>query len=239
MCGRFNSPHLTQAQMLKIIEDFLEVPRLARIDEAAPPAVDSYNVKPTQQVQVQYLEREELVASTARWWFVPHWHKGDVRDWKATTFNARLDTAAEKPVFRAAWKSGRCLVPVAGYFEWTGPKGAKQPWLITLESNLPVLFLAGLWSVLADGTRTCTILTREAAPDLRAVHHRMPVILHPDQIEPWLGATVSDAEVLARYGTGWEGRFRTHEVAPFGLHADGPELLAAKAAGPPELGRLL
>jgi len=232
MCGRFNAPHLTHAEMVTIIREFLDAAKKSHIDTEAPGAFDSYNVKPTQQVQIQYLEGDTLVSSTARWWFVPHWHKGEVKDWKATTFNARIEEAREKPTFRTAWKKGRCIIPAAGYYEWTGKKGKKQPWFITLDTNQPIQFFAGLWSVLPDGTKTCTILTRASAPQLGEVHHRMPVILEPHHIEPWLSGNVSDEEVLDTFGAGWEGRFKVHKVKPFAISDDGPGLLISSDETP-------
>ncbi|WP_438269033.1 SOS response-associated peptidase [Phaeobacter inhibens] len=184
----------------------------------------SWNVKPTQLVDIAYLNADKLFSTTARWWFVPSWHRGDVKDWKRTTFNAKIETAASLPSFRNAWKSQRCIIPAAGYYEWTGPKGNKQPWWITTDSNAPALFFAGLYSRLNDDLHTCTILTRSALPQISEIHSRSPVILADDQIHPWLsGNLVSDEE--QHLGTIWNGRMRAHKVAPFGRDDDGPDLI--------------
>ena len=87
----------------------------------------SHNIKPTQSVSMTYLHNNILRADAARWWFVPHWHRGPATDWKATTFNTKIETAHEKPSFRTAWERGRCLIPASGYYEWTGAKGQKTP----------------------------------------------------------------------------------------------------------------
>jgi len=183
-----------------------------------PEVAPSYNIKPTQSVQMAYSGPNGLQADVARWWFVPHWHKGDVKDWKATTFNARMETAHEKPVFRTAWKSQRCVIPASGYYEWTGEKGKKQPWVISVEQNAPVFFFAGLYSTLQDGTKTCTIVTREAEASIKELHHRMPVILTADQLEPWMNCEANDS-----VGLGWA--FNFHKVARFGIKDDGPQLI--------------
>jgi putative SOS response-associated peptidase YedK len=183
----------------------------------------SYNIKPTQDVHIAYATEAGPVADAARWWFVPHWHKGDVKDWKATTFNARMETAHEKPVFRAAWKHQRCIIPASGYFEWTGEKGKKQPWFIAPDQNLPVFFFAGLYSTRTSGQTTCTILTREASSEIKDLHPRMPVILTSDQLTPWMANDVTDAEIIDTFGTTQTYKF--HRVAKFGIKDDGPELI--------------
>lgn len=187
----------------------------------------SYNIKPTETVSLAYNGAGGLEAGAARWWFVPHWHRGEVKEWKATTFNARIESAHEKPVFRAAWTAGRCILPASGYYEWTGEKGRKQPWLITVEQNLPVFFFAGLKAARPDGSLTCAILTRAADPSIRHLHPRMPVFLSSEELLPWLDAATPDEYVVATLGTGWSGRYLTRRVRPFGIADDGPELIEA------------
>src|SRR5690606_6277869 len=121
----------------------------------------------------------------ARWWLIPSWHKGDLKDWKATTFNARVEDAAKKPTFRGPWQYGRCLIPAGGYYEWTGEKGSKQPHFIRNAGNEETLWFAGLSSVWQD-MLTCTIVTRAANETVDAVHHRMPVILNTEERDAWL-----------------------------------------------------
>ncbi|WP_083570360.1 SOS response-associated peptidase family protein [Phaeobacter porticola] len=86
----------------------------------------SWNVKPTQVVDIAYLNGDQLFSTTARWWFVPSWHRGGVKGWKRTALNAKIETAASLPNFRNAWKSQQRIIPAAGYYEWTGPKGSKK-----------------------------------------------------------------------------------------------------------------
>jgi len=222
MCGRFSAPSLTAAQMMEIMEGFLRGP--FRVDAEAPPAAGGYNIKPTQQISVLG-GMEVPVLTTARWWFVPHWFDGRAEDWTQTTFNARIESAAEKPAFRAAWAKGRCIIPALGYFEWTGPKGDRKPWFISVETNLPVIFMAGLASRLRDGTRTCAVLTRPAAPQIAGLHDRMPVIVPPEEIEDWITGRMGTEAAQERLGTGYDGRFRFHRVAPLTRDADGPEVI--------------
>ena len=186
----------------------------------------SYNIKPTQDVSVVMMRDGAPVTTQARWWFVPHWFKGDdLKTWKQTTFNARIETAHEKPTFRIAWQSNRCLIPASGYYEWTGEKGKKQPHYVTVEQNVPVIFFAGLHSTLKDGTETCTILTRAAEPEIADLHPRMPVIVSGERLERWLTHADYDDRVIADYGRDWTNKFLVRQVAKFGIRDDGPELI--------------
>lgn len=202
MCGRFIDPNLrgTELGLSQI-----------KID----PFPRRFNIKPTQDVLV--VPSDPAKAALARWWLIPSWHKGDLRDWKATTFNARIEDAATKPTFRAVWKHGRCLIPAGGYYEWTGEKGAKQPHAILSAGNEETLWFAALASRWQD-LLTCTILTRAATDAVAAIHHRMPVILDADERDAWLSG--ADTPNL-----GATARLRSHPVARFGLHDDGPNLI--------------
>ncbi|MEP3346251.1 MAG: SOS response-associated peptidase [Litoreibacter sp.] len=226
MCGRLIGGDRTQAEMAELVNGFLYPTKAISIDASAPDPATGYNIAPTQQVSLLYPEADgQLIASSARWWFVPPWHKGDVKDWKATTFNAKIETAFEKPTFRQSWNSGRCLILASGYYEWSGPKTDKQPHRIYVEQNQPIMLFAGLQSKRRDGMRSCTILTRAALPEIQELHPRMPVVLNSDEAERWLSGADSNDTIQAEYGTQWQGRFRHHRVAKFGARDDGPELI--------------
>lgn len=224
MCGRLVGGNLTQAEMLAIIEGFLNA-RPTEIEAGTPDLPPRWNIKPTDLVNLAFLRGSTIVGSVARWWFVPHWHRKPIQDWKATTFNAKIETAAEKPTFRTAWQRGRCVIPAVGYYEWTGPKSQRQPWFIGVESNQPVSFFAGLYSTLGDGSHTCTILTRPALPQIAHIHTRTPVILSGDEIAPWMTGDIDSAAAIDTLGTHVDGRFRFHQVAPFKRDDEGPELI--------------
>ena len=209
--------------MLDILEGFLYGAPVA--DGDAPQAQAGWNIKPTQQINMLCQDGSELLFTTARWWFVPHWFKGDVKDWKQTTFNARIETAAEKPTFRTAWKTARCVIPASGYYEWSGPRNARQPNYITLETNAPLLFFAGLFSRLRDGTNTCTLLTRAPAEQIAHIHTRMPVLLRQDELTPWISGEMTTSVAQNALGAGWDGRFKFHQVNKIGRDDDGPELI--------------
>ena len=155
-----------------------------------------YNIAPTQEVPVLRLSREDGKRHLAllRWGLIPSWAKEAAIG--SRMINARAESVAEKPAFRAAFRQRRCLIPADGFYEWkaapkeAGPKAPKQPYLITLADGGPFAF-AGLWeawSGKASGERleSFTIITTEANAALREIHHRMPVILAPQDHAAWL-----------------------------------------------------
>jgi putative SOS response-associated peptidase YedK len=115
--------------------------------------------------------------------------------------NARSETLAEKPSFREAFKSRRCLIPASGFYEWQKKgSGAKQPFYFYLNDR-KVFGFAGLWEEWIDRQtgellETCTIITIEANAVLKPVHDRMPVILNPNAYDEWLDAKVKDINRL-------------------------------------------
>jgi putative SOS response-associated peptidase YedK len=129
-----------------------------------------------------------------RFGLIPHWYKGAVKDFKATTFNARIETAAEKPVFKGAYQYRRGIVPAESFTEWSGPKSAREKWTITRADNEP-LGMAGIWdeTETVNGTLwSFALLTRPAGEDMSAIHEREPVILHPDQWAGWIKGVPTD-----------------------------------------------
>ena len=146
-----------------------------------------YNITPGQFLPgILLREGEELEWAILRWGLIPSWAKPDkIPD---RTFNARSETAASKPTFRTAYKKRRCVLPVSGYYEWTGPKGSKQPYYFYNRNQSPVL-LAGLWETWRHEdniVESCTILTTESDDHLSKYHHRMPVFLEPEDITNWI-----------------------------------------------------
>lgn len=186
-----------------------------------------WNVAPTQKVPMVIDAPGGRRAGAVRWGLIPHWWKQPVAEFRLTTFNARSEEAAAKPMFRDAWARRRCLIPAIGWYEWSGPKGAKTPWFITIRRNTPGFWFAGLWSQVAlDGEKvvSCTILTTAAGEATKHLHPRSPVVLDEDQAAAWLEAAdpalmraPDDARVEL-----WEADKAVGKVAN-----DGPELMRA------------
>ena len=202
MCGRYVDPDMRGAGLDTSWLKINPIPR-------------RFNVKPTQDVLI--LAKAEEQPMMARWWLVPSWHQGELKDWKATTFNARIEEARDKPAFRAVWRHGRCLIPAAGYYEWRGPAGAKQPYFFRSAGNDETLYFAGLASRW-QGLLTCTMMTRAANGWVEPIHDRMPVILNLEERAAWLAGS-DDPQI------GAAAPLRHHPVRPFSTKDEGPELI--------------
>jgi putative SOS response-associated peptidase YedK len=185
MCGRFarTFPAAAFAQLLGLDE--------------APELPPRYNVAPTQPVAAARLGPQggrEL--ALLRWGLVPAWSA----DPRKGFVNARAETAAAKPTFRAAFRRRRCLVPADAFFEWQAEGGRKQPYLFRRRDGAPFAF-AGLWERWQGGggeaLETCCILTTTANEVVAPVHDRMPVILLPEDFGPWLEG--GSASLLSPY----------------------------------------
>ncbi|MBU2865994.1 SOS response-associated peptidase [Pacificibacter marinus] len=205
MCGRFVDPNLRNTEI-----DMSQI----KID----PIQRRFNVKPTNPILI--FADQPLEGVAARWGLIPSWFKGnDPKEWKATTFNARIEEAREKPTFRAAWRYGRCLIPAGGFYEWTGPKGNRRPNFFAPAGNDANFYFAGLFSIWND-MRTCTIMTRAATDAMVGIHNRMPVILNSEEREAWL-------EGSADLNIGIRAALKTWPVERFGLMDEGVSLIEA------------
>lgn len=158
-----------------------------------------WNIAPTQPIAViRMSERRAREFALMRWGFIPSWAKKDYFDRVGTKplINARGETVAEKPTFRAAFRRRRCLVPADGFYEWRTEKGARQPYLIRLSAGGLFAF-AGLWETAHDPDGgeidTAAIITTEAGPDVAALHNREPVVIMPSNYAAWLEADETDA----------------------------------------------
>jgi SOS response associated peptidase (SRAP) len=92
--------------------------------------------------------------ASMRWGLVPSWWSKPLKEMKLATFNARVETVAEKPIFRGAFQRTRCLIPASGYYEWNDASDGKQPYYFTLRDGTPIT-IAGLWDD-AIGTKRRT-----------------------------------------------------------------------------------
>jgi putative SOS response-associated peptidase YedK len=133
-----------------------------------------------------------------RWGFLPHWYKTPSDG--PLLINARAETLADKPAFRAAARARRCVIPADAFYEWQGEKGAKTPFVIRRRDG-DMLALAGLWQdwEAPEGRlATCAIVTCDANATLAPIHHRMPVVLAPGDVALWLGEAGHGASTLMR-----------------------------------------
>jgi putative SOS response-associated peptidase YedK len=188
MCGRFVSSSAPDQ-----IAAYFD----AMLGETLLPA--SYNVAPTNDVYAVVETPAGRRLEVFHWGLVPSWAK-DVKIGQKM-INARAETLAEKPTFKAAFRKHRCLVPADGFYEWqvvpgeSGPKGKpkKQPMYVHRLDGEPLAF-AGLWSAWRDPAggpdagwlTSCTIITTGANATMAPVHDRMPAILPPSAWGDWL-----------------------------------------------------
>ncbi len=197
MCGRFALTEKPEA----VAETF----GLAEL-EGFPPR---YNIAPSQPIlivadgeaPVRGSNETGRKALLVRWGFVPGWVK-DLREFPML-INARAETAAEKPSFRAAMRHRRILVPASGFYEWyrSGGKGEKsEPFWLRPRSGGPVAF-AGLMETWAapDGSEfdSAAIVTTSANADLKPIHDRMPVVIQPEDFSRWLDCRTQEPRDVA------------------------------------------
>jgi len=161
----------------------------------------NFNICPTDVVPVLAFngeKRRKLVPM--RWGLHPHWSKQSPTESRyAPLFNARTETASEKPSFRTPWRRRRCLIPATHWYEWTGEQGGKIPWCIKPETD-GVFAFAGLWDLwrVDEGVNllSCTILTTESDGPLHQLHHRMPVLLPETQWDHWLDPEANPDRII-------------------------------------------
>ncbi len=185
MCGRFTLAASGEQLALHF-----------NLDEA--PVVEArYNIAPTQPVVIIRQEDGRRIAELARWGLIPSRSKDASAG--ARMINARAETVAEKPAFRAALRQRRCLIPADGFYEWQARAGGKQPYYALLTTGEPFA-MAGLWErwQAPDGAwiQSCTIITTTANALIQPLHERMPVILAPEHYNLWLDPGLRDAGPL-------------------------------------------
>jgi putative SOS response-associated peptidase YedK len=189
MCGRFVS--LLSPESLRSIFG-VNPPR-----DMAP----RYNIAPTQAVPVV---RQDAAGSRSfaslRWGLVPNWARDPALG--SRMINARSETVHEKPAFRRAIRSRRCIVPAQGFYEWqTTTTAGKQPFYLSMRDGSPLAF-AGIWETWQspDGANleTFAILTTGANSLMAPIHDRMPVMLQRHDFDLWLDLTQLDPHELRR-----------------------------------------
>jgi putative SOS response-associated peptidase YedK len=178
MCGRFTR-WLQFGDLVKAFPDFV-FPEPAAF-------MPRYNIAPTQPVAVVPNDDSRAV-QFFRWGLVPFWAKDPSIG--SRMINARSETAAEKPSFRAAYRRRRCLILADGFYEWRAEPGSrtKTPMYVRMASGEPFAF-AGLWEIWHPDDApllSCTILTTEPNELVAPIHNRMPVILAREAYDRWL-----------------------------------------------------
>jgi putative SOS response-associated peptidase YedK len=204
VCGRFTTTR--SAEDLTRAFDALN-----GIDHLLEP---DYNVAPTDPVPAVRIARHTPDGEPAdphrqlqvfRWGLVPSWAAD--RSGGARMINARAETLAAKPAYRAAFERRRCLVPADGWYEWRSREHqpGKQAYYLTAADG-GLLAFAGLWETWRGRGPddnpggalwwTCSVVTTAAIGDLADIHDRMPLVLPPDRWAQWLGEAPADPDRL-------------------------------------------
>jgi putative SOS response-associated peptidase YedK len=218
MCTRF-----TLATPADEVADFFGLPDVPDL----PPR---YNVAPSQPVACVRRDRRGRWLDLLQWGLVPSW----ATDLKIghSLINARAETVAEKPAFRAAFRRRRCLIPADGFYGWQHVGPEKQAYHFRLRDE-SLFALAGLWEtwtdLFGDTIETCTVITTAANRLVAMASDRMPVILDPVEYGRWLDPTYERAEEMARLLRPYPAAAMT--AVPVGSEVnsprnDGPSLLA-------------
>ncbi len=179
MCGRFTQ-HYT----------WREIVALYQLTQPAINLQPRYNIVPTTTIDaVIPRNNDHLELVRMRWGLIPSWWKKTAKE-APSTFNARAETVATKPMFRASFKRSRCVIPASGYYEWKATPSGKQPYYVSAAHG-PVLSFAGLWDEWQDIessqiVKSCTIIVTDANEFTRKIHDRMPAVLTAKQLAPWL-----------------------------------------------------
>ncbi|MHB1094863.1 MAG: SOS response-associated peptidase [Gemmatimonadaceae bacterium] len=160
-----------------------------------------WNLGPGRAIAAMRDAGEGAEVAMLRWGLIPFWASDPAIGGRLA--NARAESAAEKPAFRAALRARRCLIVADGFYEWQVVKGAskKQPWFVQ-RADGGVFALAGLWETWSpkagtDVIESCTILTTEPNALMAPIHSRMPVIIPPASYATWLSAGTSPADARA------------------------------------------
>jgi putative SOS response-associated peptidase YedK len=179
MCGRFAfySPAEAAAALFGVDGALAVEPR--------------YNIAPTQYVAAVRDGEQQRELVMMRWGLVPFWAKDPAIGNRM--INARAETVAEKPSYRAAFRHRRCVVLADGFYEWRRDGDVKIPHYISLASGDP-FGLAGLWESWTDkqsgeSLQTTTLITTAANDFMQPLHHRMPVILQTEAANEWLSGS--------------------------------------------------
>ncbi len=210
MCGRFDTSHLTWAD----IHD-----QLAAFGQHFPVVTAPINMEPNDDVRpttpqvTARLQDGAWVLEKMRWGLVPFWRngkplkdteKGKGDGFKLTTFNCRVETCETAATFKGAYQRRRCIVPASAWYEWTGPANLKEGGKTKhrfARTDGKAIWFAGLWDRCttpdAGEVTSFTILTGPSEGWLGDYHTRAPVILEPEEWGTWLDPAQDAGPLMA------------------------------------------
>ncbi len=219
MCGRY----ALYATLAQIAAKF----KAAEANDGLWEWTPNYNIAPAAVVPViAWNGKRSPKIVPMRWGLHPHWKKQPPEG--RPLFNARVETAAEKPSFRAPFRRRRALIPANGWYEWEGIERPKTPYYIK-ENGRELTAFAGLWDQwrVDEGISllSVTILTTPALGDIKHLHHRMPVRLPEQEWEAWLNWDENPVRALESVKSGADLSFHTVKPTINSGRAEGAALI--------------
>lgn len=198
MCGRF-------AFGARLKDALLDLNVMTELDPSP-----RWNIAPTDVHPVLTMDEGKMDISLGRWGFTSS------QEPRKAPINARIETAAEKPVFRQSMHTGRMAAPATGWYEWLASPVGRHPYHHALQSG-EIMWLAGLLH--PEGLEGFALLTQGAVPSIAHVHPRMPVVLSKNDLEAWLvdGRVPPSPEVVA-----WAVSMSVNRTAEDGPHLSEP-----------------
>ena len=165
----------------------------------------NWNIAPTNEIYIIRDNQQGRILDSASWGLIAPWQKNstEARNSQSHAINARSESIHEKPTFRQAFRTTRCLIPATGYYEWATSLGKyppKQPFYISAADENTSLSIAGIWSIWKNESgeeiQSAAIITREAVGELATIHSRMPVFMPKDRWDIWLDPKNREIETL-------------------------------------------
>ncbi|WP_231924768.1 SOS response-associated peptidase [Marivivens sp. JLT3646] len=203
-------PHDAMAQMFS-----------AAKSNTLPSDEPNWNVCPTTTIAAVTSHDNVRHLRPMRWGFIPTWY--DKPNGGPLLINARAETIAEKPAFHEACRHRRCLIAADGFYEWHRDGDTPLPYWVTRTDGAPMVF-GGIWQNWGDQA-TCAIVTTDANADMAPIHHRLPLILPPDDWALWLGEAGHGAAKLMTPAKEGVLSLRRVSKAVNSNRATGPELI--------------
>ena len=213
MCGRYT---LVRGDKIKTVFNVTVAADLR--------LVGRYNIAPSQLAPV--ITNQSAQLQLFKWGLIPSWAKDPKIAFKM--INARAETLAEKPAFRAALKRRRCVIPADGFYEWRADSAGKKTPVYIQRTDEEIFAFAGLWDTWHEPqggeVSTFAIITTTANALIRPIHDRMPVILPQEGVTAWLTA----GELTAPEAVAW---LKPYPAEAMKLHAVSPLVNSARNEG--------
>ncbi|MBY9078430.1 SOS response-associated peptidase [Paenibacillus sp. HN-1] len=206
MCGRYTITVSIEELMLRYYTNDVTIIHYA----------PKYNAAPGQMIPAVIGSGHGNRIGALRWGLIPSWI--DRAQTGKPLINIRADTLGAKPAFRRLLSSRRCIIPADGFYEWMTTSSGKQPMRIVMNDG-SIFSLAGIYDIWldekGDKQAACSVVTTEANQLMQEIHHRMPVILRPEDEAAWLDRDNQNADNLVHMLRPYDAqRMRAYAVSP-------------------------